>query len=238
MAINWQIEVFDTLPSTMDILRERGESGAPEGLVIQALDQTSGIGRQGNSWTALSGNIFCSVLIRKIDLKTIGHYSFVVAVALGNVTMPLLKKEHFYTHKWPNDGMIDGQKFAGILLQTGDDFLNIGVGINIASAPDGKVALNDKAREKQERDKFLAVFLKKLNDAISLYRNQGFAPIRAKWLENAQGLGLPMQARLQNETLGGIFEGLNESGALILRLENGGQRVIHSGEVFFGKDIN
>ncbi|PZP54513.1 MAG: biotin--[acetyl-CoA-carboxylase] ligase, partial [Micavibrio aeruginosavorus] len=125
MAVHWQIEVFDTLPSTMDVLRKRGESGADEGLVIQAYEQTNGKGRHGNVWTGLSGNLFCSILIRHIDLKTIGHYSFVVSVALANTVMPLLKNDHFYTHKWPNDGMIDGQKFAGILLQTEDDFLNI-----------------------------------------------------------------------------------------------------------------
>ncbi len=237
MTIDWQIEVFETLPSTMDVLRERAETGAVEGLVVQTFDQTNGIGRHGNVWTGLSGNIFSSILIRNIDLKDVGHYSFVIAIALAEATIPLLKSGHRYMHKWPNDGMIDGQKFAGILLQTGGDFLNIGVGINLASAPDGKVALNDKTFEKQDRDIFLRRFLEKLGAAIELYRGQGFAPIRSKWLENAQGLEMPIQARLPDETLTGIFKGLDESGALILGLDNGGQRVIHSGEVFFGKDI-
>ena len=243
MAIDWKAETFETLPSTMDVARERGEAGASEGTVIVAKEQTSGIGRRGNTWIGLSGNLYFSAIIKSIQLKYIGQYSFIAAVALADTVKSRLKSDFTYTHKWPNDGLINGLKFAGILLQTGkvvqtgEDFLNMGVGINVNSAPDDKIAFNNVADMALTAPEFLEVYLEKLAEAIKLYRTEGFVPLRLKWLENAQGLNGPMEARLPNETLRGIFEGLDETGALLLRLDNGSQRVIHSGEVFFGNNL-
>lgn len=243
MSINWVIETFDTLPSTMDVARDRGESGSAEGAVVVAKDQTQGQGRLGNTWQNKPGNLYFSLILRSIVLKDIGQYSFIAAVALADVVTPRLKPEHVYKHKWPNDGLVDNQKFAGILLHTGqtretnETFLNLGVGINITSAPEGKTAFNMVASEEVTAPEFLQLYLQSLERNVQIYRKRGFPEIRAKWLKNARGLNEPMKARLPNGTFEGIFGGLDESGALLLMLDNGEQKVIHSGEVYFGNEI-
>jgi BirA family biotin operon repressor/biotin-[acetyl-CoA-carboxylase] ligase len=60
----------------------------------------------------------------------------------------------------------------------------------------------------------------------------GFETLRAGWLARAGGLGLPIRARLPNETREGVFEGIDASGALLLN-EQGHVRTIAAGEVFF-----
>jgi BirA family biotin operon repressor/biotin-[acetyl-CoA-carboxylase] ligase len=45
-------------------------------------------------------------------------------------------------------------------------------------------------------------------------------------------LGQPVIARLASETCEGVFEGLDEDGAMTLRLPDGRLRAISSGEVF------
>jgi BirA family biotin operon repressor/biotin-[acetyl-CoA-carboxylase] ligase len=52
------------------------------------------------------------------------------------------------------------------------------------------------------------------------------------WLARASGLGAPIRARLPNETREGVFEGIDEGGALLLN-EQGRVRAIAAGEVFF-----
>ena len=42
-----QVEVAQTVSSTNTLLRQRAEEGAPEGLVLAAVEQTAGKGRQG-----------------------------------------------------------------------------------------------------------------------------------------------------------------------------------------------
>jgi len=56
--------------------------------------------------------------------------------------------------------------------------------------------------------------------------------VRAAWLARASGLGSPIRARLPNETRSGVFEGIDESGALLLN-EGASVRAIAAGEVFF-----
>jgi BirA family biotin operon repressor/biotin-[acetyl-CoA-carboxylase] ligase len=64
------------------------------------------------------------------------------------------------------------------------------------------------------------------------WQEQGFEPLRTAWLARAQGLGGPIHARLPHEERHGAFEGIDASGALLLR-EPGGVRAITAGEVFF-----
>ena len=60
----------------------------------------------------------------------------------------------------------------------------------------------------------------------------GFGSLRMQWLARAKGVGSPIRARLPQETREGVFEGIDENGALLLN-EGGHMRAIAAGEVFF-----
>jgi BirA family biotin operon repressor/biotin-[acetyl-CoA-carboxylase] ligase len=66
-----------------------------------------------------------------------------------------------------------------------------------------------------------------------VWRGEGFAAIRDAWLARAAGLGGRIRARLTHEEASGVFEGIDESGALLLRESVGRVRAIPAGEVFF-----
>ena len=61
----------------------------------------------------------------------------------------------------------------------------------------------------------------------------GFNNVRHAWLDLAYGIGKPIWARLGDRTEQGIFCGIDESGALMLEKEDGSQKKISSGDVFF-----
>jgi len=75
----------------------------------------------------------------------------------------------------------------------------------------------------------LDLLLTRLGYWHDVMESQGFGPIRSAWLEQAQ-TG-PLTVRLPQETLNGSFAGLDENGALRLRLEDGAERVISTGDV-------
>jgi BirA family biotin operon repressor/biotin-[acetyl-CoA-carboxylase] ligase len=134
--------------------------------------------------------------------------------------------------KWPNDLTAGGAKLAGILLEREGEAVIAGFGVNLAHHPHdlprpatSLAALAGAAPEP-------AAFLDALADAfarwLARWRGEGIAPIRAAWLAAAHPIG----SALSTGEGEGLFEGLDETGALRLRLADGTTRIIHAGDVF------
>ncbi|MDP9126966.1 MAG: biotin--[acetyl-CoA-carboxylase] ligase [Pseudomonadota bacterium] len=231
-----RIRVLRTTASTNDDAKKAAEAGEPEGLVIRALQQTAGRGREGRPWESPEGNLYCSILLRpEGGLSSYGQHSFVVALALFGTLKPLLPAVAM-TLKWPNDVLIGGKKIAGILLESGPGWLVAGVGLNILHHPEralypttslkaaGSALLNPEA--------VLERFLTQLTYWCGVIREAGFGPVRSVWLENAQKG--PLAVRLPNGILEGEFLDIDEDGRLRLGLADGSERVIATGDIFFG----
>ena len=138
--------------------------------------------------------------------------------------------------KWPNDLLIDGAKVSGILLERADDSVVIGIGVNLAHHP-ADLDRPTTSLAAHGATPGTADFLDTLAAAfarwLSRWRSEGLAPVRARWLERAHPPGTALSASLPDgSAVEGLFEGLDADGALILRLADGGRRVIHAGDVF------
>lgn len=214
----------------------------PDGHWVIADRQTAGRGRRGRAWDdGGNGNFMASVLV-KAD-GPLHQLSFVAALALFDalcaVTAPLGPGR--LALKWPNDVLLDGGKLSGILLERTGAALVIGIGVNLAHHPDGAGRPPGSPPPISLAAAGLPVptplaLLAALAPAFARWRGEwaahGFAPVRAAWLAQAAGLGGRIVARLGNESPEGWFAGLADDGALLLRLDDGGQRAIHAGEVF------
>lgn len=239
----WTRHFFEELPSTQDKAFELARAASSDlvPLVVVTKRQVSGRGRLGNVWVSLSGNFFGSFAVRPdMPLSQAGQFSFLAAVALSNVLEEYLPKNCKIEHKWPNDVLLNSKKVAGILIESESDaegvakLLVIGVGVNLAEAPDGATSLRDFISQPPSPEDFLERFLVSLSYQMNKMETEGFSALRENWLSRAMGLGEKIRVRLPHECFEGIFEGLESDGALRIRIE--GQkdvRVIRSGEVFF-----
>ena len=237
--MEFDVHTYASLSSTQDYVRELAEEGLPEGTVIQALSQTKGRGRHGNAWTSPLGNLYLSVLLRpNCSADRAGQLAFVVALALSAAIEEFIASGYRKTLKWPNDLLIDNQKIAGILLETelkkeSLAWLVAGIGVNVMSAPNGAVALKDLSERPVPVHPFRDRVLDHLGRYYARWQVEGFAPIREEWLAQAHGLGDTVRVRLPSETFSGIFADLDEAGALLVSLPEGGQRKITAGDVYF-----
>jgi BirA family biotin operon repressor/biotin-[acetyl-CoA-carboxylase] ligase len=182
------------------------------------------------------GNLFASVVTRPQPGEgPAQQLSFVAAVALARALDGWVAAERL-TLKWPNDVLLDGVKVAGILLEGGAGATIIGFGVNLAghppaterpatSLPAAGIAAPAAA---DAGDALAAAFA----DVRSVWRDHGFAAVRAQWLARAAGLGQWIEARLGTATVAGVFTGLGPDGALLLTLPDASVRAIHAGEVF------
>ncbi len=236
---------LDSVDSTNDEAKRRAKAGAEDGTLIWAKEQTAGRGRGGRPWVSPRGNLYCSVLARPdCTLSEAAQLGFAaclgVGAALGSVVPPLTA----LNYKWPNDVLLNGMKAAGILLETsskpdgGLDWLIIGVGINLASHPDDTAfpatSLAAVGAGGIEVAELLEIFCRQFQTWVNRWLDEGFQPLQRAWIIRAKGIGEPIEARLgDGTTVAGVFEGLDERGALLLKTDDGATRTIDSGEVFF-----
>ena len=134
--------------------------------------------------------------------------------------------------KWPNDLLFGGAKLAGILLERQDEAVIVGFGVNLAHHPHQldrpATSLAELAGIAPEPAAFLEILAGAFERWLARWRGEGLAPIRRHWLGAAHPLGTAL-ATADGE---GLFDGLDESGALRLRLADGTTRMIAAGDVF------
>ena len=216
--------------STNDDLAALAEGGAPEGTWLRAERQTGGKGRQGRAWVSPPGNLYASALVRlRSDDPPAPTLALVAAVALHEVVAIYAPSAQI---KWPNDLLFDGAKLAGVLLERQGEAVILGFGVNLAHHPSGlgrpAASLAALAGMAPAPGPFLEILAEAFARWLGRWRGEGLAPVRARWLAAAHPLGTP----LATADAEGLFDGLDESGALRLRLAGGGLRVIHAGDVF------
>lgn len=221
--------------STNDDAKAAAEKGEAEGLVVWALKQTSGRGRQGRTWESPEGNLYCSVLLRpEIDLSQIGRYSFVTANAVYDTIRQCLPIADI-TLKWPNDVLVEGKKIGGILLETVGDALIIGVGLNVMHHPEEglypSTSLRAAKAQPKPLDEILDMFLLNLEHWQGVMKKDGFEPIREFWLKRAHKGHITV--KLPQGIVEGEFAGLGLDGSLRLYLPDGSENSIATGDVFY-----
>ncbi len=227
---------FADIDSTNDEAKRRGAAGAPHGLVIWADRQTAGHGRQGRAWQSPDGNLYCSILLRpEREPASVAQLSFAAALAVCDALPAQLTPRC----KWPNDVLIGGKKIAGILLESeaagaGIAWLVIGVGINIATHPENtETAATSLAAWgiASAPGAVLADLCRHFLRWHDTWRDGGFAPLRAAWLDRAYGLGSDIRVRYGTAETRGRFIDLDRSGALVLESAEG-RRHIAAGTIF------
>ncbi len=212
-------------------LAEKGERGP---LWIVAAEQTAGRGRLGRAWVSPPGNLYATLLITVgAPPHVAAQLSFVAALAVHDLAKAL-RPETAIAIKWPNDVMLEGAKFCGILLEilgTDPTVLALGCGINLAHAPEGLPYPVTQLGAQFAPQAVLEILAAKLALRLAQWRDgEGFAFIRDAWLRRASGLGGDI---LTEDGTQGKFQGITDDGALVLERKDGSRRLIRAGEVRF-----
>jgi len=236
-----RIEVFDALDSTNEEAKRRALAGEASPLWIVARAQTAGRGRRGRTWTSAEGNLFTTGLFR-LDASPAraAQLSFAAALAVADLAASAIASD-LVKLKWPNDVLVDGRKLCGILLESGAHrdgglWLAVGIGVNLAHHPDDSerpstdLSVYGGALAPEEAVERLSA---RFEHWRRVWARDGFAPIREAWLSRAWGLGERCTARLEGETIEGVFADLAEDGSLRLDLNDGRRRLVSAGDVFF-----
>jgi BirA family transcriptional regulator, biotin operon repressor / biotin---[acetyl-CoA-carboxylase] ligase len=137
--------------------------------------------------------------------------------------------------KWPNDLMLSGKKLAGILLERSEARVVVGFGVNLASAP----ALPDRHAAslpgKIAPEAFAPLLAGSFARMLGLWRMTEGAALARAWQQRAHPAGSRLTVHAsKNETISGCFDGIEDDGALRLRLEDASIEVVRAGDVSIG----
>ena len=229
---HWQLISKDITGSTND---DAKDVAIMPGTLIWAHEQTGGRGRHDRHWHSPRGNLYCSFVIAK-DMRKINSMSFIASLAVIE-TLEQLGVASEINCKWPNDVLVGGKKMSGILLEGSDDKLIIGIGLNVEISPESAFYATTSLTAEGivvEVDKVLEMLAENLYKLMKFLDIDGFAPIRAKWLDYAYKLGGKICVRAIDKELDGIFNGITPEGFLILEKEaDKRHEIIMAGDVFY-----
>lgn len=119
-------------PSTQRLLRPDD----PEGAVAAAEEQSEGRGRLGRRWHAPAGtSVLVSVLLRPdVDTPQLPELSLVAGGAVAQAIAEVTGLEPEI--KFPNDVLLRRKKVAGILAESSEGRVVLGIGVNANQTED------------------------------------------------------------------------------------------------------
>ena len=235
---NLIITHYGEVTSTSDLVRTAALEDAPEGTAFRADIQTSGRGRHGRDWVSPAGNLYMSILLKpQRPMAEWPSLSLMAGLALYDAVAMIRDKARLGL-KWPNDVLLDDRKVAGLLIETQDNAVILGCGVNCLHAPTSTAGWqpgwlnqhpNDKETSADDVAEKLAVSLcQRYND----WQQHGFSAIAEGWKSGAAHLGKMIEARqMNNTTYRGIFEDLGPDGSMLLRLDDGQIKAMTAGDV-------
>lgn len=138
LAARWgaaDVHLFARVGSTNEVARRLATSGAPDGTVVLAEEQTAGRGRAGRSWSSPPGRgLWLSLLLRP-GSEGLPLLPLLTGLVAARALDPFLPGSPVAI-KWPNDLLVDGRKLGGILAEASWEggatrALVVGVGLNL-----------------------------------------------------------------------------------------------------------
>ena len=248
-AVKWglwkEIFVYDLVSSTNELAMSlAAKDDLWANTVIIADSQEKGKGRLGRTWISPPGrNIYMSIAFKpRLDTRDATMLTLLTTVACAHAIKKISGLP--VSIKWPNDLILSGKKFGGILTEIRADIdkVNlavIGIGINVNM---GKEDFTDEIRPiatsiKEEsgkycsRNELVIEVLRQIEHFYSMLIKLGKYPLLNEWKILSSTLGKSVKVVIGDETLIGLAEDIDDNGMLILKLESGLRRQISAGDI-------
>ena len=231
----FRLMLRDSCASTNDELQSLASNGAPHGLILLSHEQTNGRGRRGNTWSAApSESLTFSILVHPQEPKALWPR---LALATGLALAEAL--ESFGCQpgiKWPNDLWLEDRKAAGILVEAGENFAIVGIGLNVHTTEfpgdlaDSATSLALTLGEAPSRPEVLAAIIQRF-----AVRHRGIGADFSKLIEGINQRcvlsGKRVILQTSNGPKCGIVQRLGSGGELLLDTSSGTEALIHADEV-------
>jgi BirA family biotin operon repressor/biotin-[acetyl-CoA-carboxylase] ligase len=233
-----RIDWFPSTDSTMSVAAQLARDGCASGTVAGADEQLAGVGRHGHSWhSQTDAGLYVSIVLRlPVDMGALP----VVMLALGIATRQAIAQVTGLEAdlRWPNDVMFGETKCAGILAQMESGAVVAGIGINVnhTSFPEGiaptATSLKLQTSRAIPREDLLIALLHEIDVCCRILCDNGPDTIfRIFTRVSSYAQGRRVRVDQDGAMIEGVTAGLDPSGFLLVREDNGKKTTILAGGV-------
>ena len=222
MRFGRSVDVRSITDSTMDDARSVAADAA-HGHLVLADAQRAGRGSRGAAWSSEPGTDLYLSIVAKLPLAPSDLPPITLAVGLGVAEAVERTTNRPTKTKWPNDVWLEGEKCAGVLVETvmsggRIDAAVVGIGLNVnrSAFPPGLAAtsLRRATGYLHDRAQVLATLLAHVERRVNQFQRHGPAAI-----VEALSPRLALRGeRIRIDQLTGVLEGVAPDGALLVRV--------------------
>jgi BirA family biotin operon repressor/biotin-[acetyl-CoA-carboxylase] ligase len=232
------LHYFESIDTTMREAAALAAVGAPSGTTVVAGEQTAGQGRHGHTWhSEKEHGLYVSILLRP-DLPRESTPALTIALGLATLDAISAATGLACDLRWPNDVMIGNKKAAGILAQLLESSAIAGIGINVnhesfpGELSEEATSLRLESGRSQSRERILIELLPAVDRYVGLLAEAGPDPILAQFARRSSyASGKRVRVHQGDSVLWGTTAGLNHSGFLVVRKDDGSDEIILAGGV-------
>ncbi len=238
-----QVYHFFKTDSTNRVAMELGFAGEPEGAVVLAEEQTAGRGRAGRTWHSERGAGLYVTLLLRPRLSPVQAPLLTMLAGLSAHSAVEAQTGLTAELKWPNDLLLNGKKFGGILTEMHAEpnavrFVIVGIGINVNQEKfPGELAatatsLRRETGRQESRLELLVRLLSQFETDYNRFLREG-APYVVQRFELVSSFANGKRVRVDTgtETYQGTTAGLSPEGLLIVKKDEGAMVTVISGDV-------
>ena len=225
---------FNSIDSTNSEARRMIKNGAKGRMLITAREQTAGRGRQGKSfYSPADTGIYMSLVLMPDSFPRELLSATTAAAAAVCASLEKLSSKRPMI-KWVNDIYLDGKKICGILTEAVTEpdgtvgALIIGIGINISTAlfPDNLT----NAGSLGEDIPYTALICEIVN-ALCSGKYSHFDGFIDYYRKHSLLIGREITFIKNNIATPALAVGIGNTGGLIVRLDDGSEATLTSGEI-------
>lgn len=231
----------EEVTSTADVARKLIDKRAPEGTVVLAERQTAGRGRMGRSWETPAGTAIALsvVLYPPFPPSKMPLLSLATGVAAARAVESVCGSG--VDLKWPNDIYMGGKKLGGVLVEMAGELDRVkwaidSVGLNVncdfsgGALEETATSLGRELGRSVSRLDTAAALINELDRVYAGVIASGFASVKREFGKRDLLGGLQVEVKIAGGTVAGVAAGIDDSGCLLVRDNNGATHHLSGGE--------
>lgn len=238
--LRYNIHYVESCSSTQDIADLLARQGAGEGTVVLAEEMTMGRGRLGRRWFARPGGLWFTIILRPEHVRGLHLLSLALGLSVVRALESLLGLRTGL--KWPNDVLYSGKKLAGVLVEAKAEadkirYVLAGIGLNVNNSLPAELAgtattLMEIIGHPLPRIPVLRSILYWISRYYDVLARGIHDRLLREWRKYSLTLGRRVKAyTIDGEVIVGVAEDIAYDGSLIVRLDDGGRRMIGAGDI-------